>query len=146
VPISVELGADGIGLFRTEFLYLERSTLPTEEEQYQHALAALRAMDGRGVCFRTLDLGGTSCPRRCASRREQSRAGLALDSLFPVAARCLRLQLRAFYRAAAVGPLRIMFPLISGVAELRTVRELCAGVCAELQRDGLEYNPEVPLA
>jgi phosphoenolpyruvate-protein phosphotransferase (PTS system enzyme I) len=56
-----------------------------------------------------------------------------------------KLQLRAFYRAAAVGPLRIMFPLISGVAELRTVREVCADVCAELQREGLEYNPEVPL-
>jgi phosphotransferase system enzyme I (PtsI) len=54
-------------------------------------------------------------------------------------------QLRAFYRAAAEGPLRIMFPLISGVAELRIVQEICAGVCAELAREGLPHNPNVPL-
>jgi phosphotransferase system enzyme I (PtsI) len=146
VPISVELGADGIGLFRTEFLYLERSTLPTEEEQYQHALAALRAMDGRGVCFRTLDLGGDKLPTSVRIPAGNNPA-LGLRSIrYSLWRRdVFRLQLRAFYRAAAVGPLRIMFPLISGVAELRTVRELCAGVCAELQRDGLEYNPEVPL-
>jgi phosphotransferase system enzyme I (PtsI) len=146
VPISVELGADGIGLFRTEFLYLERSTLPTEEEQYQHALAALRAMNGRGVCFRTLDLGGDKLPTSVRIPAGNNPA-LGLRSIrYSLWRRdVFRLQLRAFYRAAAVGPLRIMFPLISGVAELRTVRELCAGVCAELQRDGLEYNPEVPL-
>jgi phosphotransferase system enzyme I (PtsI) len=146
ISISTELGADGIGLFRTEFLYLERSTLPTEEEQYQHALAALRAMDGRGVCFRTLDLGGDKLPTSVRIPAGNNPA-LGLRSIrYSLWRRdVFRLQLRAFYRAAAVGPLRIMFPLISGVAELRTVRELCAGVCAELQRDGLEYNPEVPL-
>jgi phosphotransferase system enzyme I (PtsI) len=146
VPISVELGADGIGLFRTEFLYLERSTLPTEEEQYQHALAALRAMDGRGVCFRSLDLGGDKLPTSVRIPAGNNPA-LGLRSIrYSLWRRdVFRLQLRAFYRAAAVGQLRIMFPLISGVAELRTVRELCAGVCAELQRDGLEHNPEVPL-
>jgi phosphotransferase system enzyme I (PtsI) len=146
VPISVELGADGIGLFRTEFLYLERSTLPTEEEQYQHALAALRAMDGRGVCFRTLDLGGDKLPTSVRIPAGNNPA-LGLRSIrYSLWRRdVFKSQLRAFYRAAVVGPLRIMFPLISGVAELRTVRELCAGVCAELQRDGLEHNPEVPL-
>jgi phosphotransferase system enzyme I (PtsI) len=146
VPISVELGADGIGLFRTEFLYLERSTLPTEEEQYQHALAALRAMDGRDVCFRTLDLGGDKLPTSVRIPAGNNPA-LGLRSIrYSLWRRdVFKLQLRAFYRAAAVGPLRIMFPLISGVAELRTVRELCSDVCAELQRDGLEHNPEVPL-
>jgi phosphotransferase system enzyme I (PtsI) len=146
VPISVELGADGIGLFRTEFLYLERSTLPTEEEQYQHALAALRAMDGRDVCFRTLDLGGDKLPTSVRIPAGNNPA-LGLRSIrYSLWRRdVFKLQLRAFYRAAAVGPLRIMFPLISGVAELRTVRELCSDVCSELQRDGLEHNPEVPI-
>ena len=144
--ISVELGADGIGLFRTEFLYLERSTLPTEEEQYQHALAALRAMNGRDVCFRSLDLGGDKLPTSVRIPAGNNPA-LGLRSIrYSLWRRdVFKLQLRAFYRAAAVGPLRIMFPLISGVAELRTVRELCAGVCSELQRDGLAHNPEVPL-
>ena len=146
IPISVELGADGIGLFRTEFLYLERSTLPTEEEQYQHALSALRAMDGRDVCFRTLDLGGDKLPTSVRIPAGNNPA-LGLRSIrYSLWRRdVFKSQLRAFYRAAAVGPLRIMFPLISGVAELRTVRELCSGVCSELQRDGLEHNPEVPL-
>jgi phosphoenolpyruvate-protein phosphotransferase (PTS system enzyme I) len=146
IPVSVELGADGIGLFRTEFLYLERSTLPTEEEQYQHALSALRAMGGRDVCFRTLDLGGDKLPTSVRIPAGNNPA-LGLRSIrYSLWRRdVFKLQLRAFYRAAAVGPLRIMFPLISGVAELRTVREVCSGVCDELQREGLEYNPEVPL-
>jgi phosphoenolpyruvate-protein phosphotransferase (PTS system enzyme I) len=146
IPISVELGADGIGLFRTEFLYLERSTLPTEEEQYQHALSVMRAMGGRDVTFRTLDLGGDKLPSSVRIPAGNNPA-LGLRSIrYSLWRRdVFKLQLRAFYRAAAVGPLRVMFPLISGVAELRTVREVCADVCAELQREGLEYNPEVPL-
>jgi phosphotransferase system enzyme I (PtsI) len=146
IPVSVELGADSVGLFRTEFLYLERSTLPTEEEQYQHAVAALRAMEGRSVIFRTLDLGGDKLPMSVRIPAGNNPA-LGLRSIrYSLWRRDLfRSQLRAFYRAAAVGPLRIMFPLISGVAEMRVVREVCADVCAELARDGLEHDPKVPL-
>ena len=146
LPISVELGADAVGLFRTEFLYLERSTLPTEEEQYQHALSALRAMGGRDVVFRTLDLGGDKLPTSVRIPAGNNPA-LGLRSIrYSLWRRdVFRSQLRAFYRAAAVGPLRIMFPLISGVAELRTVREICNEVCAELTREGLDHDPQVPL-
>jgi phosphotransferase system enzyme I (PtsI) len=146
LPISVELGADAIGLFRTEFLYLERSTLPTEEEQYQHALSALKAMGGRDVVFRTLDLGGDKLPTSVRIPAGNNPA-LGLRSIrYSLWRRdVFRSQLRAFYRAAAVGPLRIMFPLISGVAELRTVREICNEVCNELRREGLEHDPQVPL-
>ena len=62
IPIAVELGAEAIGLFRTEFLYLERADLPTEDEQYAHAVAALKSVGGRTVTFRTLDLGGDKLP------------------------------------------------------------------------------------
>jgi len=146
LSISVDLGADSVGLFRTEFLYLERSTLPTEEEQYQHALSAMRAMDGRSVVFRTLDLGGDKLPVAVRIPAGNNPA-LGLRSIrYSLWRRDLfRAQLRAFYRAAAVGPLRIMFPLISGVAEMRTVREICNGVCAELAKEGLPHNPNVPL-
>ena len=146
IPISVELGADAVGLFRTEFLYLERTTLPTEEEQYQHAVAALRAMEGRSVIFRTLDLGGDKLPMSVRIPAGNNPA-LGLRSIrYSLWRRDLfRSQLRAFYRAAATGPLRIMFPLISGVAEMRIVREVCADVCDELARDGLEHDPKVPL-
>jgi len=146
IRVSVDLGADSIGLFRTEFLYLERSTLPTEEEQYQHAVAALRAMEGRTVIFRTLDLGGDKLPMSVRIPAGNNPA-LGLRSIrYSLWRRDLfRSQLRAFYRAAAVGPLRIMFPLISGVAEMRIVREVCAGVCDELAKDGLPHDPNVPL-
>jgi phosphotransferase system enzyme I (PtsI) len=146
LPISVDLGADAIGLFRTEFLYLERSTLPTEEEQYQHALSALKAMDGRDVVFRTLDLGGDKLPSSVRIPAGNNPA-LGLRSIrYSLWRRdVFRSQLRAFYRAAAVGPLRIIFPLISGVAELRTVREICSDVCNELRREGLDHDPQVPL-
>lgn len=146
IPISVELGADSVGLFRTEFLYLERSTLPTEEEQYQHAVAALRAMEGRTVVFRTLDLGGDKLPMSVRIPAGNNPA-LGLRSIrYSLWRRDLfRSQLRAFYRAAAVGPLRIMFPLISGVAEMRIVRDVCANVCEELAREGLDHDPKVPL-
>jgi phosphotransferase system enzyme I (PtsI) len=146
IPVSVDLGADAVGLFRTEFLYLERSTLPTEEEQYQHAVAALRAMDGRSVVFRTLDLGGDKLPTAVRIPAGNNPA-LGLRSIrYSLWRRDLfRSQLRAFYRAAAVGPLRIMFPLISGVGEMRIVREVCASVCGELAHEGLEHDRNVPL-
>jgi phosphoenolpyruvate-protein phosphotransferase (PTS system enzyme I) len=146
IRVSVELGADSVGLFRTEFLYLERSTLPTEEEQYQHALSALRAMEGRTVVFRTLDLGGDKLPMSVRIPAGNNPA-LGLRSIrYSLWRRDLfRSQLRAFYRAASVGPLRIMFPLISGVGEMRIVREVCASVCDELAKEGIEHDPKVPL-
>jgi phosphotransferase system enzyme I (PtsI) len=146
IPISVELGADAVGLFRTEFLYLERATLPTEEEQYQHAVAALKSMEGRSVIFRTLDLGGDKLPMSVRIPAGNNPA-LGLRSIrYSLWRRDLfRSQLRAFYRAAAVGPLRIMFPLISGVGEWRIVRQVCADVCDELSKDGLDHDRNVPL-
>jgi phosphotransferase system enzyme I (PtsI) len=127
-------------------LYLERSTLPTEEEQYQHAVAALRAMEGRNVVFRTLDLGGDKLPMSVRIPAGNNPA-LGLRSIrYSLWRRDLfRSQLRAFYRAAAVGPLRIMFPLISGIGEWRIVREICAEVCDELAKEGIEHNRNVPL-
>src|SRR6185312_8982766 len=62
IPIAAELGAESVGLFRTEFLYLERNELPSEEEQYAHAVAALKSVGGRPITFRTLDLGGDKLP------------------------------------------------------------------------------------
>jgi phosphotransferase system enzyme I (PtsI) len=146
IPVSVELGADAVGLFRTEFLYLERATLPTEEEQYQHAVAALKSMEGRSVVFRTLDLGGDKLPMSVRIPAGNNPA-LGLRSIrYSLWRRDLfRSQLRAFYRAAAVGPLRIMFPLISGVGEWRIVREICSDVCDELAKDGIEHDRKAPL-
>lgn len=146
VPTSVELGAESIGLFRTEFLYLERSTLPTEEEHFEHAVAALKTLQGRQATFRTLDLGGDKLPLSIRMPAGSNPA-LGLRSIrFSLAQRDLfKAQLRALYRAAALAPLRILFPMISGVGELRAVKAICQEVCEELRAGGVSHNPLAPL-
>jgi phosphotransferase system enzyme I (PtsI) len=146
IPVACEIGAESVGLFRTEFLYLERPDLPSEEEQYGHAVAALRSAGGRTITFRTLDLGGDKMPAavRMPSGQNPSlglrsiRYSLQRPDLF-------RTQLRALYRAAAVGPTRIMFPLISGVAELRMAKAICQEVCADLKHEGIPHDPDAEI-
>jgi phosphotransferase system enzyme I (PtsI) len=146
IPAAVELGAESVGLFRTEFLYLERAHLPSEEEQYAHAVAALKSADGRVVTFRTLDLGGDKMPPAVRMPSGQNPS-LGLRSIRYSFHRMdvFRTQLRALYRAAATGPSRILFPLISGVAEMRMAKMVCQEVCAELKREGLAHDPEAAL-
>src|SRR5262245_51127355 len=146
IPIAVDLGAESVGLFRTEFLYLERPDLPSEDEQYAHAVAALKSVAGRAITFRTLDLGGDKLP---ASVRMPigTNPAMGLRSIRYSLQKLdvFRTQLRALYRAAAVGPTQILFPLISGVAELRAAKRVCAEVCAELSRQGVPHDPKVPI-
>jgi len=146
VPAAVELGAESIGLFRTEFLYLERPDLPTEDEQYHHAVAALRMLGGRLATFRTLDLGGDKLPASVRIPAGNNPA-LGLRSIrYSLWQRdVFKAQLRALFRAAAVAPLRILFPLISGVAELRAVKAICGEAVGELERAGVEHASKVPL-
>jgi phosphotransferase system enzyme I (PtsI) len=147
VPLAVECGAESIGLFRTEFLYLERADLPSEDEQYAHAVGVLKAMGGtREVTFRTLDLGGDKLPVSVRIPAGDNPA-LGLRSIRYSLWRkdVFKAQLRALYRAAAVGPLRILFPMISGVGELRAAKEICSEVCRELATEGVSHNPFVPL-
>jgi len=146
IPIAVELGAEAVGLFRTEFLYLERPDLPSEDEQYAHAVAALKSVGGRTVTFRTLDLGGDKLPPSVripsgtnpAMGLRSIRYSLKREDVF-------RTQLRALYRAGAIGPMQILFPLISGVAELRAAKKICAEVSAELDREGVPHARKIPL-
>ncbi len=146
VPVAIELGAESVGLFRTEFLYLERNLLPSEEEQYNHIVSALRVLGGRMVTLRTLDLGGDKMPASLnipvganpALGLRSIRYSLWQKDVF-------KTQLRALYRAAAVGPLRILFPMISGVSELRAAKYICNEVCAELADEGLAHDPKTPL-
>lgn len=146
IPIAVDLGAESVGLFRTEFLYLERNELPSEEEQYAHAVAALKSVGGRPITFRTLDLGGDKLPPSVrmpvgtnpAMGLRSIRYSLRRTDVF-------RTQLRALHRAAAVGPMQILLPLISGVAELRATKQLCLEVVGELRRENVPHADKVPL-
>ena len=144
--IALESGGDHIGLVRTELLYLDRLALPTEEEQYTDAVAILRAAAGQTVTFRTLDVGGDKLPKSIripvgpnpALGMRGIRFSLDRQDIF-------RTQLRALYRAAAVGPLRIMLPLVSRVTEVREARRICARVCEELAFERRAHDPHAPL-
>ena len=144
VAAALQAGAEGVGLFRTELLYLDRAELPSEEEQFQDAMAVLAALGGRTATFRTLDLGGEKLPLAMPV------PGGANPSLGVRAMRfafrrpdIFRTQLRALYRASARGPLRIMFPLVSGISELNEARRFCTAVAEELAREGVPFDGSV---
>jgi len=139
-------GADGIGLFRTEFLYLQRPDLPTEEEQYRDAVSVLNAVGGRSVTFRTLDLGGDKLPLAITMPRCPNPA-LGVRSLrFSLERPAIfRTQLRALYRASTVGPMRIMLPLVTGIVELKRALAICAGVRQSLSAEGIAYDEQLPI-
>lgn len=139
-------GADGIGLFRTEFLYLERPDLPTEEEQYRDAVSVLNAVGGRSVTFRTLDLGGDKLPLAISMPRGPNPA-LGVRSLrFSLEQpEIFRTQLRALYRASASGPMRIMLPLVTSTVELQRALAICAGVRDALTAEGIAYDKTLPI-
>lgn len=134
---ALAAGAEGVGLFRTEFLFQDRAQAPDEEEQYEAYLAAARAMAGRPVIVRTLDIGGDKPLRYLDMPREANpflgergvRFCLARPALF-------RTQLRALLRAAAEANIRIMYPMVSDVAELDGVRDFAARVGRELAAEG----------
>jgi phosphotransferase system enzyme I (PtsI) len=143
---ALDRGAESIGLFRTEFLYLHRPDLPTEEEQYQDATAAIRALAGRTATFRTLDLGGDKLPL-AVEIPGGPNPGLGMRSIRLSIRRpdIFRTQLRALYRASVVGPIRIMFPLVSTVGELEVAQQTCAEVRAELASEGVPLGAPVPI-
>ena len=146
VAAAMSAGAEGIGLFRTEFLYLERPDLPTEEEQYRDAVSALEAVHGQPVTFRTLDLGADKLPL-AIKLPEGPNPALGLRSIRFSLERpeIFRTQLRALYRAAAVGPMRLMLPLVSGVTELQHARAICSEVRAQLMAEGIAHDPGLPI-
>jgi phosphotransferase system enzyme I (PtsI) len=146
VEASVLAGAESIGLFRTEFLYLERPDLPTEQEQFEDAVAALRAAQGRRITFRTLDLGGDKLPLSVKIAPGPNPAlGIRSTRFSLQRPDILKRQLRAVYRASSLGPLRFMFPLVCGVRELKRLRAVCDEVRAELSAERVAHDAAVPM-
>ena len=146
VSAAVAAGAESVGLFRTEFLYLERTDLPSEQEQYQDAVAALRAAEGLPVTFRTLDLGGDKLPQALKIPAGPNPALGIRSARFSLhRPDILKRQLRALYRASSVGPLRFMFPLVSGVKELKRLRKICDEVRTELGDEKVQHDPATAL-
>ena len=137
VPGLLSHGGEGVGLYRTEFLFMGRDELPTEEDHYRDYRAILEAMDGRPVTIRTFDLGGDKLPSGQKDHSENPALGLRAVRY------CLRhpdvfhSQLRAAVRAAAHGDLRLMFPMVSGVAEVRASKWMLAEAFEEVVAQGI---------
>jgi len=141
VSAAAAAGAESIGLFRTEFLYLERPDLPSEQEQFEDAVAALRAAHGLPITFRTLDVGADKLPLSVTIPPGPNPAlGIRSTRFSLQRPDILRRQLRALYRASASGPLRFMFPLVSGLDELKRLRAVCDDVRGELAAERTAHD------
>ncbi|MEE2778500.1 MAG: phosphoenolpyruvate--protein phosphotransferase, partial [Acidobacteriota bacterium] len=140
-------GADGVGLYRSEFFFIEKSPeIPTEEEHYQLVVQVLESMAPRPVVMRTLDLGGRKLAQALLPGEEENPVlglrGIRLTQAHP---EILRPQLRAFFRAATRGNLGMMVPLVTSIEEIHEFRRLCRGVVAELESEGVEHRADVRL-
>ncbi|KOY66712.1 phosphoenolpyruvate-protein phosphotransferase [Clostridium sporogenes] len=137
----LENGGEGVGLFRTEFLYMDRDNMPSEDEQFESYKYAVEKMEGKPVVIRTLDIGGDKklpyleMPEEMNPFLGYRAIRLCLDrkELFKV-------QLRALLRASAFGNLKIMFPMISSLSEFKGAKELLKECMSELKAEGKEFN------
>lgn len=133
--------AGGIGLFRSEFVYLESDTYPTEEEQFQSYRKAAVAMAGKRVVIRTLDIGADKQADYFELDKEDNPAmGLRAIRICLTRPEIFKTQLRAIYRASKFGRLAVMYPMITSVEEVRRIKEISAEVKAELTAEGIPYN------
>jgi phosphotransferase system enzyme I (PtsI) len=144
--MAVERGAEGVGLFRTEFLFLNRPNLPTEEEQFQAYRMALRACDPHPVVIRTLDLGGDKFLAHLGASSEMNPfLGLRAIRLCLAHPYIFKVQLRAILRASHYGPVKIMYPLISGLEELRQANQILEEVKKDLAKRGIPHAADIPV-
>jgi phosphotransferase system enzyme I (PtsI) len=147
VDACLSRGAAGVGLFRTEFLFLDSEVPPSEEQQFEAYAAVVRSLGGRPITIRTLDLG--------ADKLVGYRQGTGLESNPALGLRSLRLslrdpgifrpQLRALLRAGALGEVRILFPLVATLTELRAARAILDEMADELRAEGLPVPKKLPL-
>ncbi len=139
-------GGDGVGLYRTEFLHLTSPTEPTEEDHFKAYKRSIELLEGRPLTLRTLDLGADKYTQERAEEPERNPF-LGLRSIryclqnLPI----FKTQLRAMVRASALGPIRIMFPLICTVMELRQTKMILHDVMEECQDEGIEFDRDVPI-
>ncbi|MBQ3936315.1 MAG: phosphoenolpyruvate--protein phosphotransferase [Ruminococcus sp.] len=138
--------AGGIGLFRSEFLYLESSDYPTEEQQFAAYKKVLESMAGKKVIIRTLDIGADKQVDYFNLDKEENPAlGYRAIRICLTRPDIFKTQLRALYRASAFGNLGIMFPMITSVSELEKIKAICEEVKAELKADGVAFSDDVEL-
>ncbi|WP_294394347.1 phosphoenolpyruvate--protein phosphotransferase, partial [uncultured Clostridium sp.] len=140
----IENGGDGVGLFRTEFLYMDRESAPTEEEQFESYKYVLEKMDGKQVVIRTLDIGGDkTLPYLPLPEEMNPFLGYRAIRLCLDRKEIFKVQLRALLRASIYGNLCVMFPMISGLEEFLQAKEVVDECKAELKAEGKEYSETI---
>lgn len=140
----IQNDADGIGLFRSEFIYLEKDRYPTEEEQFSIYKTAVETMAGKRVIIRTLDIGADKqCEYFEMDKEENPALGYRAIRICLTRPEIFKTQLRALFRASAYGNLAIMYPMITSLWEVRRIKEIVEEVKAELTAEQLEFgNPQ----
>ena len=138
--------AGGIGLFRSEFLYLENDNYPTEQQQFEAYKRVLESMGGKKVIIRTLDIGADKQVDYFNLKKEENPAlGLRAIRICLTRPDIFKTQLRALFRASAFGNLGIMFPMITSLSELEKILGICNEVKAQLREDNIEYNDKTEI-
>ena len=141
LALVLQNGAEGIGLFRSEFLYLESETYPTEEEQFEVYKKVAETMAGKRVIIRTLDIGADKQADYFELAKEENPAmGVRAIRICLTRPEIFKTQLRALFRASAYGNIAIMYPMITSLSEIAQIKEIVEEVKAELEADGVPYG------
>lgn len=141
LAVVLQNDAEGIGLFRSEFLYLEKNTYPTEEEQFKVYKMVAETMAGRRVIIRTLDIGADKQADYFELAKEENPAmGCRAIRICLTRPEIFKTQLRALFRASAYGKLAVMYPMITSVEEVRKIKEIVEEVKAELKEAEINYG------
>ena len=141
LALVLQNGAEGIGLFRSEFLYLESETYPTEEEQFEVYKKVAETMAGKRVIIRTLDIGADKQADYFELAKEENPAmGVRAIRICLTRPEIFKTQLRALFRASAYGNIAIMYPMITSLSEIEQIKEIVEEVKAELDADGVPYG------
>jgi len=143
VPGVMQAGGEGVGLFRTEFLYLSRKDYPTEQEQYEQYLEVARAVKPHYVIIRTLDLGGDKFRKEDQPSEVNPFLGFRAIRFCLANPEVFTAQLRAILRASAEGNVLIMYPMISGVAEVIEANSILENVKNDLRREGIPFDENI---
>ena len=138
---AMECDGEGVGLFRTEFLFMDNTHLPTEEEQFEAYKEALQTMEGRTIIIRTLDIGGDKdIPYMDFEKEDNPFLGFRAVRYCLANTDMYKTQLRAIVRASAFGTAKIMVPLVTNVEEVRKVKELVEGIKDDLRKEGIAFD------
>ncbi len=148
VEQCIKLGAEGVGLYRTEFLYLGGKREPSEDDHYQAYCRVIEACGERPVVIRTMDIGADKIPQRMQDRFDETQnpmLGLRSIRLSLQSTPLFKIQLRAILRAAVKGNVRIMFPLVATLLEFRQAKMILMDVMEDLEDEGIEFQSNIPV-